>query len=100
MPAILPLNNVWYTVFHDQFSRDRMYRAIAYIDYGETADGQLLFITESGLTYGIPMQQAIAVDAQSYSAPAPDEYQAMTLPRVLPNPNRKHGKGGTAVSSN
>ncbi|MCL6442537.1 MAG: hypothetical protein K6T83_03600 [Alicyclobacillus sp.] len=53
--------DLWYKVDHDNFAEDMVYRAIAYLDYGETATGQLLFITDEGATFALPVDKTRCV---------------------------------------
>ena len=53
MAASTPLaeHRLWYRVYHPVFSKELAYRAIAHLDFGETAWAYLLFVTEKGYTW-------------------------------------------------
>lgn len=44
---------LWYKIAHPAFDKERAYRALAYIPYGETAWAYLVFVTEKGHTYQV-----------------------------------------------
>ena len=48
--------DMWFRVDNENFAEDMAYRAIAYLDYGETANGQLLFVTDTGAMYALPVK--------------------------------------------
>lgn len=48
--------DLWFKVENANFAEDMAYRAIAYLDYGESADGQLLFVTDEGAVYALPVR--------------------------------------------
>lgn len=53
--------DLWYRVDNENFRADMVYRAIAYLDYGESARGQLLFVTDDGVTYALPVDRTRCV---------------------------------------
>ncbi len=47
--------DLWCKVDNENFAENLLYRAVAYLDYGETATGQLLFVTDEGAFYALPV---------------------------------------------
>lgn len=71
MPAAVNLDGrttypLWYRVNHPEFDPTRAYKAIAYMDYGESADHQLLFITHRGLTWAVKVHRCLCLNAFGY----------------------------------
>lgn len=63
MGAILNISdlNLRYRVFHADFDSEKTYLAIAYIDYGESAWSQLLFVNERGMTFALSVKHTVCV---------------------------------------
>lgn len=55
--------NLFYRVRHPEFDPTKAYKAIAYVDYGESAWSQLLFINERGMTYSVKVNRALCINA-------------------------------------
>lgn len=64
---------LFFRVNNENFSPDRLYQAIAYFDYGERKTGQLLFVTEKGVLYQLPVTQTRAAYSEAFSVPARKE---------------------------
>lgn len=56
-------SNLYYRVNHPEFDPTIAYKALAYIDYGESAWSQLLFVTENGLTYCVKVKRCLNLNA-------------------------------------
>lgn len=77
MSTSIGLNSeqLYYRVNHPEFKPDWAYRAIAYIDYGESAWSQLLFVTHTGMTYCVKVKRCLCITAMT--AMLPREYLAI-----------------------
>ena len=47
--------DLWCKVDNENFAAELVYKPIAYLDYGESATGQLLFATDEGALYALPV---------------------------------------------
>jgi hypothetical protein len=47
--------DLWCKVDNENFAPELVYKPIAYLDYGESATGQLLFVTDEGALYALPV---------------------------------------------
>ena len=59
----LASEGLFYKVRHPEFDPTVAYKAIAYLDYGESAWAQLLFVTHRGMTYAVKVNRCVCVDA-------------------------------------
>ena len=57
--------NLWYKVFHEEFDPCKVYKPIGYIDYGETAWAQIVFINDRGMTYSVTNYKTLCVNQKS-----------------------------------
>lgn len=65
--------NIYYKVFHEEFDPNKIYKAIAYMSFGETAWSQLLFINEEGMTYSVVVYKTRCVEANRFYSQASEE---------------------------
>ncbi|MHB8397327.1 MAG: hypothetical protein ACYDCI_00110 [Candidatus Limnocylindrales bacterium] len=87
MTAInLCADGLYYKVRHPEFEPDWAYRAIAYIDYGESAWSKLLFVTQRGMTYGVKVHRCVCLgDRGWYGMAVPlTDRAALALPWPRP----------------
>ena len=57
--------DLWCKVDNENFAAELVYKPIAYLDYGETATGQLLFLTDEGALYALPVTHTRIVRGHS-----------------------------------
>jgi hypothetical protein len=57
---------LWYRVKHPEFDPNLAYKALAYLDYGESADHQLLFVTHRGLTWAVKVMRCLCLNAFAF----------------------------------
>lgn len=55
MSVDLSAFDLWCIVDNGNFSADHAYKPVAYLDYGPRETGQLLFITDEGAPYALPV---------------------------------------------
>ena len=53
---------LYYRVKHPEFDEGRVYRAIAYFDFGESAWAKLLFVNERGMSYSVKSFRCFCVN--------------------------------------
>lgn len=53
-----------YRVKHPDFDSDKSYLALAYIDYGESAWSQILFVNERGMTFAVSVKQTVCATSK------------------------------------
>lgn len=83
MGAILDLSklDMWYRIEHPDFSQTKAYRAIAYIDYGESAWSQLLFINERGMTFSLRVQYTVCLNPLDFSRNLREDERGIEIPK-------------------
>jgi hypothetical protein len=52
--------DLWFRVRHREFSPNRLYRALAFADYGPTANACIVFVTDKGYLWFVKQSLAVA----------------------------------------